>query len=235
MLETPYIHGNEAAGWGKSREQIRELHAHSEGKICGHGYWTYDPVEKSRELREAVRETMARHLPGGRFWQSEVCIMEGGRDLGIDTALRVARMAHQDFVHADASAWFWWLAISPYDFKDGLVYLDGQDLTDETFHASKMLWALGNFSRFVRPGWRRASITPTEDDGLYVSAWQDPESGKLAVIAVNTGETERTLTIEGLGAVTPHVTDATRDLEPGASLSAGEVLTAGPRSITTWA
>jgi len=227
LLPEPYRHGNEARGLGKCREQIKELAAVCEGKVCGHGYWTYDPPEQSRVLREAVRTCVQRHVPGGRFWQSEVCVMEGGRDLGMETALRVARLAHQDFVHADASAWFWWLALSPYDFKDGLIYLGER----ETILPSKTLWALGNFARFIRPGWQRIHATPTEQAGVYASAWVSPTGEAQALVVVNTTSAPCPITVEGsdLALAAAYVTDHTRSLEAVAGLTV-----ASAASITTW-
>ncbi|MCX6368295.1 MAG: hypothetical protein NTX57_16550 [Armatimonadetes bacterium] len=210
--------------------QAEALAVVCEGKLCGHGYWSYDPPEESRRIREAVRRAIAQHVPGGRFWQSEVCVMEPGRDLGMELSLRVARMMHQDFVHADASAWFWWLALSPYDYKDGLIYLGD----NEAISPSKTLWALGNFARFLRPGWRRIFVTPTEADGLYVSAWCDPAGEQLALVAINTTDQERTLELSESYALTPHITDGSRDLVPGEELAPGERLLAEPYSITTW-
>lgn len=230
LLPAPFIAANEAEGRGKCREQVRELAALSGGKSCGHGYWTYDPPEQSRALRRAVRETLRRHLPGGRFWQSEVCIMEPGRDLGMETALRVARIAQQDFVHADAAGWFWWLALSPYDYKDGLIAIN-KDLSDETIQTSKTLWALGNFARFVRPGWRRIGLTPEEHEGLYLSAWSDPADTTLALIAVNTTTEAHPLTLPGAPRLTPWVTDSQRELAPEPPTRA---LVAAPQSVTTW-
>ncbi len=231
FLEKPYIHGNEGRGLGKNREQLKDLAPLCEGKICGHGYWTYDPLAQSQRLREAVRATVDRHLPGGRFHQSEVCIMEPGRDLGIDTALRIARMMHQDFVHANASGWFWWLALSPYDYKDGLIYLEA----NEGILPAKNLWAVGNYARFLRPGWQRIEVTPSEPvEGLYISAWRNPETSHYALVVVNTTTEEHTLHLPELDSLTAYTTDADRDLEQSETLLIEAPLIAAPRSVTTW-
>ena len=75
---------------------------------------------------------------------SEFCILGdndgfkgNGRDLGMETALFVANVIHADLTIANASAWQWWLAVSPYDFKDGLVYID-KSKTDGTIYESKL-------------------------------------------------------------------------------------------------
>ena len=63
------------------------------------------------------------------FAMTEFCIMDyeemqgNGRDLGISPALYMARVIHYDMTVANASSWQWWLAISPYDYKDGLIYI----------------------------------------------------------------------------------------------------------------
>lgn len=58
--------------------------------------------------------------------------MEGGKvDLGMDAALYMARVIHTDLTVANAAAWQWWLAVSPYDYKDGLIYVDKNKQTDK--------------------------------------------------------------------------------------------------------
>jgi hypothetical protein len=79
-----------------------------------------------------------------------------------------------------------------------LVYLDdGENVgcdtkgikSDGQFHDSKLMWALGNYSRFVRPGMVRVKCDLSEpqsmENGLLVSAYKDPASGKLVYVMVN--------------------------------------------------
>jgi hypothetical protein len=142
--------------------------------ISAHDYQTVWPPEKQVEYRQRLHAALQAVDPKLRYWMSEYCILEksselgggGGRDLGMDTALFVARLIQDDLTVAGASSWQWWTALSAYDFKDGLIYLDDGAWGDEgrtepgakglrqdgAFRESKLLWALGNFSRFVRPG-----------------------------------------------------------------------------------
>jgi hypothetical protein len=56
----------------------------------------------------------------------------------------------------NVSGWQWWTALSQEDYKDGLIYTDWKKPGDaETIFTSRLLWVLGNYSRFVRPGMRR--------------------------------------------------------------------------------
>ncbi len=133
--------------------------AHVPPIVAGHAYWTVNPVGIMRGRREELRGALGRS--GLSYWQTEACLLEqvpgvgggDGRDLGMRTALFFARLIHTDMVAADAAAWQWWLAVSPYDYKDGLVYIfPNADMMDGSFKDSKLLWVLGNYSRFVRPG-----------------------------------------------------------------------------------
>ena len=71
-------------------------------------------------------------VPDLAYWMSEYCILGGnegeingnGRDLGMKSALYLAQVIHQDLVIANAAAWNWWIAVSPYNYKDGLIYID---------------------------------------------------------------------------------------------------------------
>ncbi len=237
-----YRHGMEAQGYGKCREQIRDLlsdpgRAERLGRrLCTHSYWTYDDPERSRTLREAVRANLDRVVgSGAELWQTEVCIMEPGRDLGMDTALRVARLIHQDLVHAEASAWSWWLAVSPEDYKDGLIYTDWRVTGEESILPSRTLWALGHFSRFLRPGAHRLTTSATEDDGLFFSAYRRATTDTLAVVMVNTADRERTVSVAAdrpIAPWTPYTTDATQALTRGSRLEAGAIAVR-PRSIVT--
>ncbi|MCK5704086.1 MAG: glycoside hydrolase, partial [Cyclobacteriaceae bacterium] len=46
--------------------------------------------------------------------------IKGGskRDLGMPTALYVARIIHNDMVITNATSWQWWTAITQADYKD---------------------------------------------------------------------------------------------------------------------
>lgn len=182
--------------------------------ISGHSYFTTWPISKQIKFREPLRQRIVQIDPKLAFWQSEFCILESndeigsghGRDLGMDTALYVARVIHSDLTIADASHWSWWLAVSQSDFKDGLVYIDfAGDYepgkrpgdTEPLQHdgrvlASKTLWALGNFSRFVRPGMVRVGVQFDDHRsladaaaGVMVSAYVDKKTGRLVIVLIN--------------------------------------------------
>jgi O-glycosyl hydrolase len=154
-----------------------------------HSYWS-DGADLV-PLRSAARAAAAK-VPGLRLWQTEYCIMEAGRDPGMDAALRLARVIHADLTVAEASSWCWWLALSRYDFKDGLICTDYAGPGDpETIRPAKLLWALGQWSRFVRPGMARLAVNHDagqDSRSLMRSAFADRE--RVVAVYVNPGPGE---------------------------------------------
>ncbi|MBF9252850.1 xylanase [Pontibacter sp. 172403-2] len=215
--------------------------------ISAHSYFTSSPFEEAVAKRKQLAEKVAA-VPGLAFWQSEYCIlgdnageMDGNkRDLGIDPAIYLARVIHNDLAVANATAWQWWLAISPYDYKDGLIYVD-QNKTDGNYYESKMLWALGNYSRFIRPGAVRVGLQLTgdkaDDSSLLASSYLDAVNHQLITVAVNAGihPVKMKLNVKGanIAHVRPYVTTADESLQPGNSLNSDTEVTLAPRSVTT--
>ena len=171
--------------------------------VASHSYHTTYPRDTLRAVRTRLHEAIATVDPTLEFWQTEYCVLETtphirgrGRDSTIDAALYIAGIIHADLVYAQASTWHWWIAITPYDFKDGLLYMDRDTLTG-TVRDTKMLWAMGHFSRFVRPGMRRigAEVSgPSADDvdaELQVSAYRDPATGDVVTVLANRSTVDR--------------------------------------------
>ncbi|WP_353719165.1 glycoside hydrolase [Dyadobacter sp. 676] len=213
--------------------------------ISGHSYFTTSPYKTAVEKRRQLAGTLAA-VPGLEYWQSEYCILgdnEGeikgeGRDLGINSGLYVARVIHNDLVNANASAWHWWLSVSPYEYKDGLVYID-KNKTDGNFRSSKMLWAFGNFSRFVRPGARRVEASSSlGTDALLVSSYRNTNN-ELVTVIVNSDNQDREVQFSlasGLktGAARAYETSAQSDLAPVKAGAAGGRFPVKGRSIVTF-
>lgn len=170
--------------------------------MAGHSYWTNTPVRAMRMYREQLRDSLAKYGVG--LWQSEVCIMGndeeigggGGYDRTMKTALYVARMIHHDMVFANARTWQWWRAVGG-DYKDGLLFeYRPKGAAADTIVDSKLLWALGNYSRFVRPGAVRIGVkkdgrqSPTEPYGLMCSAYRNSD-GQVVVVMINYSDRAR--------------------------------------------
>lgn len=208
--------------------------------IASHSYFTTSPAAKAITLRKQLAAQVA-DVKGLEFWQSEYCILgdnEGEingskRDTGITAALYLAGVIHKDLVYANAAAWQWWLAISPYNYKDGLICID-HNKTDGNYTDSKMLWALGNYSRFIRPGMRRIEVTGNE--ALQVSGYTDKH--QLILVAVNSSNDAQQVSftaadgaLKASQPVTTYTTSHTGRLQKAAATAGNTVIPA--QSIVT--
>ncbi|WP_194530062.1 glycoside hydrolase family 30 protein [Zobellia roscoffensis] len=197
-------------------------------KVAAHSYFTTWPIEKLKRERERIAEKLLKY-PYLEYEMSEYCILENneeikgkGSGLGMQTALYVARVIHADLTIANASVWHWWLAMSPYDFKDGLIYHD-KHMEDGVIYDSKLLWAFGNYSRFIRPGALRISAiykndtsTETLQNGVLISAYKNKDNS-MVVVAVNQKNTavnlKLQLDVQPYEKVSSYITDIGQNLE----------------------
>lgn len=225
--------------------------------ISAHDYHSVWPLDKQVEYRQMLHQALAAVDPQLGYWQSEYCILEpanaempggGGRDLGMDTALYIARLIHHDLTLAQARSWQWWTALSEVDFKDGLIYLDDGSagangrtgpetaslMRDGAVRESKLLWALGNYARFVRPGMRRVGCTlePAQSyvDGVLASAYLG-SGGRRVILLVNLSRETRHCDLGATGPLDVYTTSASASLEKSGQTGADVVLPA--RSVVT--
>lgn len=188
--------------------------------ICSHTYWSVHPMTELLSTRQKVVNEINRVDSSLKYWESEYSILEPanedleaghGRDLSMKLALYVSRIIHHVLTTGNASTFQWWTALTKYDYKDGLIYLDDSTNTNRwdaeyamhggTYNESKTLWALGNYSRFVRPGMVRVEtnqsvIDSTQRYGVFSSSYIDEASGKLVVVLVNYGPDQQNISIQ---------------------------------------
>ena len=155
------------------------------------------------------------------IWETEMSNF-GASDLTMTSGLQVAVWVYAAITSGRASAWhYWWLVnggstTSPDN--EGLLVPGG-----DTTNPPKRLYTLGNYSKFVRPGYVNVTVSgaPT---GTLVSGYKDPSTGKAVVVAVNNNTTNTSATFylsggSSIASVTPYETSSTK------SLAAGTVVT----------
>jgi glucuronoarabinoxylan endo-1,4-beta-xylanase len=146
------------------------------------------------------------------IWQTEVSNI-GFNDGSIDDGLKYAKLLHDHMTVTEVNAWlFWWLIA--YKPGETLVHLDTSFNTFQTF---KRLYTIGNYSRFIRPGYVRIHTDPNPSPNVFVTAYKDRGSGKFAIVVINNGEKEQTIDFNlnkfpKLIAVTPYRTSAKENL-----------------------
>lgn len=222
------------------------------GRIGYHSYGSdllSGPLVNNRtQLREKIKQ-----YPSWKLWMTEYCVLVGSegkggdhRDLTMKTALDVARVIHLDLTLCGVSAWQWWTAVSGVDYKDGLIYTDWKKPGDEeTIYPARLLWVLGNYSRFVRPGMQRVEIEGANHNirGLMGSAFKNENSGRVAVVYINMQEQSRRVNLvfkTAAGArdavsLTPYVTSNTAgdELKPYPRVGPDSAVEIPGRSVVT--
>jgi glucuronoarabinoxylan endo-1,4-beta-xylanase len=150
-------------------------------------------------------QTSARHI-----WETEQSSFESF-DPSMGNALMVAGWIHDAITIGNVNAWhYWWLVAGSSSADDeGLIgYNGGNQIT-------KRLYAVGNFSKFVRPGFVVVGTTGSVP-GVSVTAYNNTSTGAFVIVAINqnTGSTPLTVSLNGLSAssVTPWETSATLNL-----------------------
>jgi glucuronoarabinoxylan endo-1,4-beta-xylanase len=170
------------------------------------------------------------------YWQTEVDTGTASGDSsgdGITSALLMAKQMHTDLT-LNLNAWhIWWL----YNASGNGGFLF--DTTNKVW--SKRLWVLGNYSRFVRPGFKRVTTSGTVPSGVLLSAYTNPADGTVVVVAVNNNTSTTPLSVFITGAapcsMTPYVTSSSDNLAAKAAVTIGEsrlTATLGAQSVTTF-
>lgn len=156
---------------------------------------------------------------GKALWETEVSLLSGS-DSSITNAVYWAGRIHLFLTAAQANAWhYWWLLPGTSTGNEGL--------TDTNGIPAKRMYAIGNFSRFVRPNYYRIGV-PSNSGPAWISAYKDSASPAFAIVAINSSPIEWItqsiqLTNFNAGSVTPWITSDSLSLaaQPAVTVSNG--------------
>ncbi|MCU4677295.1 xylanase [Catenovulum sp. 2E275] len=221
-------------------------------KISVHGYFSDNWADRMGKLRDLTWQNLQAVSTDAKIWMSEVSILGAPGDVrpfhghGLDVddmeyAIHVGKMLHRDLTRLNASAWQWWLAVTPYDYKDGLLKINPQ-LDADSLQTSKVMWVLGQFSRFIRPGYQRLELTqPDNLNGLMASAYRSPDNNKLVIVAINAAKQSQVVSVNltqlaedsQITHYQRYQTDKTNNLHQKNDYLAGQVLNLPAQSVVT--
>ena len=154
-----------------------------------HAPYPWAPIsQRSGPLVETLRQNK-------KIWQTEAANLRTNYP-GIRDGIYWAKVLHTHVAENGANAWFYWWAISPYNDGGRLVYLNTRD---STWTADKRLYTIGNYSRFVRPGYYRVDANCDLSSGVLVSAYKSEQERKLVVVAINENVENRNLELDLVG------------------------------------
>ena len=167
-------------------------------------------VHATHDYGSDVKSTTRPSPPAGvklPIWQTEATYTAGG---GISPALDFARCIYAGVTTGGTSGWVYWWTTS---FMDG----------GSTASPPKRVYAMGNYSKFVRPGYVRVG-TSGVPSSVQIVPFMNPADGTFAIVALNSGSSAVAVSMFVAGAawpgtVTPYVTSASSDLAAGTAVT----------------
>ena len=172
---------------------------------------------------------------GKEVWMTEHYLTPTDAEPTIADAIAAAEEVHASLTTGEYNAYFWWWAL---DWNPG-AGVTNYGLVDTNNNTTYYGYALGQFSRFVRPGYVRANAAANPAPGVYVSAYKG--SGNEVIVAINANAMAATVNFVLQNAtatsMTPYQTTASGGLEPLPELKVGAqnfTSTLLPQSITTF-
>lgn len=235
-----------------------------EKAYSAHSYWTHST--NSNIINSRTKAWQAANNYGIKTYQTEWSLLGDAptTDTGfpssydaasyMDLAMFMAKLIQSDLTIANVSSWSYWTAFGaeqygaksryylirliPRDGDYGEMQYSGKAV------ASKNLWVLGNYSLFIRPGYKRIALGgASEMNGLLGSSYISPDRERIVSVYVNTASTmtSRTVSLSGLTDRKPltvhkYVTDVTHNLALVPSQSGaykGDRITFPARSVVT--
>jgi O-glycosyl hydrolase len=157
------------------------------------------------------KEVWQTEMSGVMYWP------EQGPSTDIKNGVAVAGWIHSALTVGEASAWlYWWYEAYFQDDNEGLALTKGGSTP------AKRYYALGNYSKFVRPGFVAVDVVGNSNTDVLLSAYKGTD-GTVVVVAINKGSAEATLPITITGGtapamLTPTVTSATDSLKDGTAV-----------------
>lgn len=181
---------------------------------------------------------------GKKYWQTEVsCLPDGsgpsfcqtGFHTDMTDGLHWAAVIDQRIAVDSANAWlYWWLIDHNRNDDESLESIDGA--------IAQRAYVLGQYSKFVRPGYYRVDATHLPQSGVSVSAYKDKGTNTLVIIATNYTGSDISQTFDVTNApsfskVTPTITAPSSNLAAQSNVSVSGnsfTYTLPAKSITTF-
>ena len=217
------ISGPESGEWGgRTKEYINaimkdEVLANYFTAFDCHSYWT------TKVTKQEFKRWMTLNYPEIELRMSEWCEMVNGSDYTMDSGFNLADEIYDDITELDVVAWQYWVGVANGGYRDGLIYVS---TSAKACRPAKRLWVMGNFSKFIRPGYVRIETSNNYADILEMKTLgftgvNTEGQEELVIVAINR-EDEKTIQMKLADAskynyYEVYTTNENRDLELTAS------------------
>jgi len=230
--------------------------------VAGHSYWTFRTNADLNDIREKVRNEAAKYFL--EVMQTEWSMLDAAPETSaafpesyekaskMDIALYMGKIIHCDLCYGNMSGWSYWTAFATERYSQkNRFYLIRMNATGDTGDESygdikkggrltvdKNLWVLGNYSRFIRPGYKRVAIKGADDlNGLMGSSWLSPDEKTLVTVFVNMSQASKkvgiTVADNAIESMKAYLTDKNNSLKLQSSLNDASQMEIPARSVVT--
>ena len=185
---------------------------------------------------------------GKEVWMTEYLLGDNNSGNNWSWAMQLAQNI-TDVMKAEMNAYVWWTIIRYYGpIGDGEKALSPQD-PNERYPAkgevTKKGYVMSQFARFIRPGYYRIESTVSYAliaTGLSVTAYKDPVTSKIVIVAVNSNSDPKTFVFRFKNksfttTLTPYYTSVYEDCQKGTDFTVTDgsfTINLEPSSITTF-
>ena len=231
------LSGPESGEWGGKTPQYvgallnnHRLAAHFSAVDC-HSYWS------NTQSKVSFMNWMKVQGHTQKIRMSEWCEMVNGSDFGMDSAIVLAKTLAEDLRILNAVSWATWVGVAPGGYHDGLIYASENGEGNISLVPLKRLWAYGNYTRYIRPGFTRVAVDG--GDACSAVAFKGEEYGKhkLVTVLINDSYGQRNIRLNGdfsaYETIVAYETSLNRDLVKTTERVRNTAFTLAPRSVTT--
>lgn len=230
--------------------------------VTGHSYWTFGNNSDLKDIREKVRDAAQEY--GLEVMQTEWSMLDAAPSTSagfpasydaatkMDIALYMGKLIYCDLNYGNMSGWSYWTAFAQerYSQKNRfyLIRMNAKGDSGEesygdiknggTLTADKNLWVLGNYSRFIRPGYKRVAVDGADEmNNLMGSSWLSPDENTLVTVLVNMNKTSRNISLsladKSIESIKTYVTNKINNLRLTPALSDASNMEIPARSVVT--
>ncbi len=223
--------------WGNSVDSLKIYGlSNVSNLVSSHSYWTDTSADDIYSNRVKMKNAIESCPNPVEYFQTEYSLLGSGYQWGhsggtvgsfteMECGISLARILHADLAIANATGWQFWSTFEPTkhsgESRFALIEaLTRKDLTDGVYNDCKLLYTLGQYSRFIRPGMKHIGLTRSDNlsdkDALVsqmFSSYINEETNQVVVVAVNSSYADASVAVnvenlntEGTMKFTPYVT-----------------------------
>lgn len=226
--------------------------------IGGHSYWTDESWNPMIDVRTKVFEKAKQH--NLKVYQTEWSMLGDGYNnhpnefVGfdkasyMDIALYMSKVIHTDLTYANVASWSYWTSmdVERWDHKNRFFLIKvnpaggayGDISQSGTHEAMKTLWVLGNYSRFIRPDYKRVELKINDySREIFGNAFISPNKKEIVAVYTNLSKSNYNVSFDinnkEVQSIKVYTTSKTSDLHEANITNFQAPIFAQPQSVIT--